>query len=77
MHTSPPAAWSTLPPPHFPLPPSPPPPPCSYTLPASFCGKMVDVMVELQRRRTASRVFLGKHGFITPRDLFRWAERLH
>ena len=36
---------------------------------------MVDVMVELQRRRTASRVFLGKHGFITPRDLFRWAER--
>ena len=36
---------------------------------------MVDVMVELQRRRTASRVFHGKHGFITPRDLFRWAGR--
>lgn len=36
---------------------------------------MVDVMVELQRRRTASRVFHGKHGFITPRDLFRWADR--
>ena len=66
--------------PRSPLPTSPSPlpfplPPCSYTLPASFCGKMVDVMVELQRRRTASRVFLGKHGFITPRDLFRWAER--
>ena len=36
---------------------------------------MVDVMVELQRRRTASRVFAGKHGYITPRDLFRWADR--
>ena len=36
---------------------------------------MVDVMVELQRRRTASRIFQGKHGFITPRDLFRWADR--
>ena len=22
-----------------------------------------------------SNVFAGKHGFITPRDLFRWAER--
>jgi len=21
------------------------------------------------------QVFAGKHGFITPRDLFRWAER--
>eukprot|EP00965_Chrysotila_dentata_P210645 6186010-Pleurochrysis_carterae.AAC.7 len=30
---------------------------------------------ELQRRRSTSRVFQGKHGFITPRDLFRWAER--
>jgi midasin len=25
--------------------------------------------------RQSSRVFAGKHGFITPRDLFRWAER--
>ena len=23
----------------------------------------------------ASNVFAGKHGFITPRDLFRWADR--
>jgi midasin len=23
----------------------------------------------------ASAVFAGRHGFITPRDLFRWAER--
>lgn len=32
-------------------------------------------MRELQRRRQATNVFAGKHGFITPRDLFRWAER--
>ena len=32
-------------------------------------------MQELQRRRRSSRVFQGKHGFITPRDLFRWADR--
>ncbi|GAU28763.1 hypothetical protein TSUD_357490 [Trifolium subterraneum] len=25
--------------------------------------------------RQSSRVFAGKHGFITPRDLFRWAKR--
>ena len=46
-----------------------------FQLPPSFCNKMVSVMIELQRRRTASRIFHGKHGFITPRDLFRWAER--
>ena len=44
-------------------------------LPASFCARMVDVMLELQRRRSSSRVFQGKDGFITPRDLFRWADR--
>ncbi|KAF6262490.1 hypothetical protein COO60DRAFT_1699221 [Scenedesmus sp. NREL 46B-D3] len=38
------------------------------------CG-MVAVMRELQRRRQRSNVFAGRHGFITPRDLFRWAER--
>jgi hypothetical protein len=32
-------------------------------------------MRELQRRRQASNAFAGRHGFITPRDLFRWAER--
>lgn len=32
-------------------------------------------MRELQRRRQATNVFAGKHGFITPRDLFKWAER--
>ncbi len=29
------------------------------------------VQRELQRRRSASNVFAGRHGFITPRDLFR------
>ena len=36
---------------------------------------MVDIMCELQLRRNSSRVFHGKDGFITPRDLFRWADR--
>jgi midasin len=36
---------------------------------------MVEVMKELRMHRQSSRVFAGKHGFITPRDLFRWAER--
>jgi midasin len=35
----------------------------------------VKVQRELVLRRTASNCFAGKHGFITPRDLFRWAER--
>ena len=42
------------------------------SIPSSFCAKMVQVMQELQRRRSSSRVFQGKDGFITPRDLFRW-----
>ncbi|KAL2899651.1 Midasin [Bienertia sinuspersici] len=36
---------------------------------------MIEVMKELQLRRQKSKVFAGKHGFITPRDLFRWANR--
>lgn len=44
-------------------------------LPGSFCRAMVAVMQELQRRRSSSRVFAGRAGFITPRDLFRWADR--
>ncbi|KAL0354508.1 UNVERIFIED_CONTAM: Midasin [Sesamum radiatum] len=36
---------------------------------------MVDIMKELQLHRQSSKVFAGKHGFITPRDLFRWADR--
>ena len=36
---------------------------------------MYQVMKALQQRRQGSQVFAGRHGFITPRDLFRWAER--
>ena len=41
----------------------------------SYAKKMISVMRELQRRRSVSNVFAGKHGYITPRDLFRWANR--
>ncbi|KAL4440107.1 hypothetical protein ABPG75_003108 [Micractinium tetrahymenae] len=41
----------------------------------SYAAKLVAVQRELQRRRSASNVFAGRHGFITPRDLFRWAGR--
>ena len=44
-------------------------------VPASYCKKMVAVLLELQTRRRGSSVFQGKQGFITLRDLFRWAER--
>ncbi|KAH9601131.1 Midasin AAA lid domain 5 [Trypanosoma melophagium] len=46
-----------------------------YSLNTSFAEKMVEIMISLQLRRQASQVFAGRHGFITPRDLFRWAER--
>jgi midasin (ATPase involved in ribosome maturation) len=36
---------------------------------------MVAVMRELQRRRKNANILAGKYGFITPRDLFGWAER--
>uniref|UniRef100_A0A2P2MUR2 Midasin n=1 Tax=Rhizophora mucronata TaxID=61149 RepID=A0A2P2MUR2_RHIMU len=45
-------------------------------IPASRAKLMVEVMKELQLLRQSSKVFAGKHGFITPRDLFRWANRL-
>uniref|UniRef100_M8BCY6 Midasin n=1 Tax=Aegilops tauschii TaxID=37682 RepID=M8BCY6_AEGTA len=41
----------------------------------SYATKMVQVMKDLQMHRQNSRVFAGRHGFITPRDLFRWANR--
>eukprot|EP00794_Sanderia_malayensis_P000583 gene583-1243_t len=44
-------------------------------LPKSYCKKFVNVMHDLQTRRKLSGIFAGKHGFITLRDLFRWAER--
>ncbi|XVF27001.1 hypothetical protein REPUB_Repub14bG0069100 [Reevesia pubescens] len=44
-------------------------------IPESYAKRMVEVMKELQLHRQSSKVFAGKHGFITPRDLFRWADR--
>jgi midasin len=41
----------------------------------SYAARLVDAMVDLQRRRTQSMVFAGRQGLITPRDLFRWANR--
>ncbi|PWA97505.1 hypothetical protein CTI12_AA028730 [Artemisia annua] len=41
----------------------------------SNAGRLVEVMKELQSHRQSSKIFSGKHGFITPRDLFRWANR--
>ncbi|KAG5506394.1 hypothetical protein JKF63_05897 [Porcisia hertigi] len=46
-----------------------------FSLPQSFAEKMVEVMTALQIHRQNSQIFAGRHGFITPRDLFRWAER--
>ena len=44
-------------------------------IPKSYATKMVQVMKDLQRARSASAVFVGKGGLVTPRDLFRWASR--
>lgn len=41
----------------------------------SYAKKMVATMRELQARRSSANIFAGRHGFITPRDLFRWANR--
>uniref|UniRef100_A0ACD5ZCK1 Uncharacterized protein n=1 Tax=Avena sativa TaxID=4498 RepID=A0ACD5ZCK1_AVESA len=45
------------------------------TVAHSYATKMVQVMKDLQTHRQNSRVFAGRHGFITARDLFRWASR--
>ncbi len=45
------------------------------TIAPSYAAKLVSVMRELQLCRASSNVFAGRHGFITPRDLFRWAGR--
>ncbi|XP_069743424.1 midasin [Narcine bancroftii] len=44
-------------------------------LPLSYCARLVKVMLDLQSYRRGSNVFAGKNGFITLRELFRWAER--
>ena len=45
------------------------------SIPSSDAEKMVLVMKDLQLHRQNSNAFAGRHGFITPRDLFRWASR--
>ncbi|KAM9704373.1 midasin [Menidia menidia] len=45
------------------------------SLPPTYCTKLIRVMQDLQSLRRGSSVFAGKHGFITLRDLFRWADR--
>ncbi|CAD5111280.1 DgyrCDS602 [Dimorphilus gyrociliatus] len=44
-------------------------------IPQSYAEKLVKVMKNLQLVRRKSGVFVGKEGFITLRDLFRWANR--
>ena len=44
-------------------------------LPMSYANRMVEVLLELQRCRSKSDIFAGKHGLITLRDLFRWGYR--
>ncbi|CAG8730406.1 11923_t:CDS:1, partial [Acaulospora colombiana] len=41
----------------------------------SYCKRLVQVYKQLAGRRQGTRIFEQKHGFITLRDLFRWAER--
>ncbi|CAG8438258.1 2742_t:CDS:10 [Acaulospora morrowiae] len=41
----------------------------------SYCKRMVQTYKQLMERRQRTRIFEQKHGFITLRDLFRWAER--
>ncbi|OZJ03007.1 hypothetical protein BZG36_04676 [Bifiguratus adelaidae] len=41
----------------------------------SYCKKLVEVYQALMKRRKSTRLFEQKHGYITLRDLFRWAGR--
>ncbi|KAI9307575.1 P-loop containing nucleoside triphosphate hydrolase protein [Cunninghamella echinulata] len=41
----------------------------------SYCKKLVQVYKSLMERRQSTRIFEQRHGFITLRDLFRWAGR--
>lgn len=41
----------------------------------SYAKKMVSVFLDLQKKRTKDKIFSGKEGLMTLRDLFRWAGR--
>lgn len=44
-------------------------------IPNSFARRMIAVLRELQIRRKTTNLFHGRDGFVTARDLFRWATR--
>ena len=44
-------------------------------MPPSRAKLLVNVYRDLQSRRQGTRIFSGRHGFITLRDLFRWGSR--
>ncbi|KAG0044860.1 AAA ATPase midasin [Gryganskiella cystojenkinii] len=44
-------------------------------MPPSYCKRLVEVYKTLMKRRQTTRLFEQGHGFITLRDLFRWAGR--
>jgi len=43
--------------------------------PSSHAKVLVSIMESLRQRRSTSGIFLGKDGYITPRDLLKWANR--
>ncbi|KAG0022720.1 AAA ATPase midasin [Entomortierella chlamydospora] len=45
------------------------------TMAPSYCKRLVEVYKKLMTRRQTTRLFEQGHGFITLRDLFRWAGR--
>ncbi|XP_063233945.1 LOW QUALITY PROTEIN: midasin-like [Bacillus rossius redtenbacheri] len=47
------------------------------SVPPSCCRSLVSVMNKLQLLRRGSATFAGRQGFMTLRDLFRWARRYH
>ena len=44
-------------------------------IPPTYAKKIVEVFKALQNSRSKSRIFDGKHGYVTLRDLFRWSNR--
>jgi midasin len=43
------------------------------SIPLSFADRIIVVMRQLHVQRRGSQMFAGKSGFVTVRDLFRWA----
>ncbi|ELP92885.1 midasin, putative [Entamoeba invadens IP1] len=44
-------------------------------IPPSYSKKLVQVLKDLQKQRSMTQFFGGKHSFITLRELFKWADR--